>query len=216
MGFAGPALAGWVIAHFSPSESDVHGLAIAFGIDALLTLGAVITISLMTNLKATASRNDGGLEPTFMVSIKQGIVHAWLHEDTRAILLMLAAINLFIMTPVFLGLPVLAATRLTGGSETLGFLSSCFAGGALLGTMLAGALSKPERSRKGSIFIAVFGLCIASVGLLFITGSRLLAALSVFTMGTLVSYFNVVATTWLQRCTPPHLLGRMMGLLALK
>jgi MFS transporter, DHA3 family, macrolide efflux protein len=216
MGFAGPALAGLVIASFSHSEHDVHGLGVAFGIDALLTLGAVVAIGFMGNLKVTTPVTKTKNESGFITSIKQGIIHAWHHKATRTLLFMLAAINLFIISPVLLGLPVLVDARLAGGSETLGFLSSCFAGGMLLGTALAGSLPRPKPRHKHFIFAVVFGMCVLSLVLLFMTGSRSLAALSVFTVGVLVSYLNVVATTWLQNCTPPQLMGRMMGLLAIK
>jgi MFS family permease len=215
MGFAGPALAGWAVAYFSFSKSEIHGIGVAFGVDALLTLGAVIAISFMTNIKPTTAQKIRH-EDNFIGSIKQGIVHAWLHKDTRITLLMLATLNLFVVSPVLLGLPVLADARLTGGSATLGLLSSCFAGGALFGTVLAGALPKPELERKMTIVMLVFGLCLLNIGLLFTTDSRPLAALSVFTVGLLVSYLNVITTIWLQHCTPPHLMGRMMGLLATK
>jgi MFS family permease len=215
MGFAGPALAGWTVAYFSFSASEIRGIGVAFAVDALLTLGAVIAISFMTNLKQNTVQKIQR-EDNFITSIKQGIIHAWLHKDTRVLLFMLAAVNLFIISPVLLGLPVLVDTRLTGGSATLGLLSSCFAGGALLGTVLAGALPKPELGRKTFIFITVFGLSLLSLGLLFMADSRPLAALAVAIVGALVSYLNVVATTWLQICTPPHLIGRMMGLLATK
>lgn len=120
------------------------------------------------------------------------------------------------MSPVFLGLPALVDSRLLGGSETLGLLSSSLAGGALLGAVLAGHWLKPKLEQKYFVFVTVFGVCTPSLLLLFGTNSRPLAALSTFTIGVLVSYLNVVATTWLQRCTPPHLMGRMMGLLAMK
>jgi predicted MFS family arabinose efflux permease len=90
------------------------------------------------------------------------------------------------------------------------------AGGALLGTVLSGNLPKPKLEHKTLIFSAVFGVCTLSLLLLFMTGSRPLAALSTFTIGAWVSYLNVIAATWIQQATPPHLMGRMMGLLALK
>jgi MFS family permease len=216
IGFAGPALAGLIIASFSRSKGDVQGIGVAFGLDALLTFGAVLAISFMARLKVTAPATHPRDKPGFMTSLKQGIIHAWCHEATRTLLLMLAALNLFIISPVLLGLPVLVDTRLVGGSETLGFLSSCLAGGMLLGTVFAGSLPKPKPQHKHLVFATVFGICTLSLILLFTTGSRPLAASSVFAVGSLVSYFNVIVTTYLQNCTPPELMGRMMGLLAIK
>jgi MFS family permease len=216
MGLAGPALAGVVIASFSRSEKDVHGIGIAFVIDALLTLGAVVAVSFMGRLKITTSPVNAERTPGFITSIRQGIVHAWLHRETKTLLFMLAVLNLFIISPVLLGLPALVDSSLAGGSKTLGLLSSCFAGGMLLGTVLAGGLPKPRLEHKNIIFAVVFGVSTLSVVLLFTTGSRPLAALATFTVGVLVSYFNVMATTWLQHCTPPQLMGRMMGFLAMK
>jgi MFS family permease len=215
MGFAGPALAGWTVAYFSFSKDEIQGIGVAFGIDALLTLGAVIAISFMTNLKQNTVQKIQP-EDNFITSLKQGIIHAWQHKDTRVILLMLAAVNLFVVSPVLLGLPVLVDARLTGASATLGLLSSCFAGGALLGTVLAGALPKPKLGKKMLVFMTALAVCSLSMGLLFTTGSSPLAALSVSTVGAFVSYLNVISTTWLQTCTPPQLMGRIMGLLATK
>jgi MFS family permease len=214
MGFTGPALAGWTVAYFG-LQNEARGIGVAFGIDALLTLGAVIAIGFMTNLKQNTTQKIQD-EDDFLTSIKQGIIHAWRHKDTRTILLMLAAVNLFVISPVLLGLPVLVEARLTGGSATLGLLSSCFAGGALLGAVLAGALPNPPRGKKTLTFLTSLVLCLLSMGILFTTGSSPVTAASIATVGILASYLNTLSTIWLQSCTPPHLIGRMMGLLATK
>jgi hypothetical protein len=98
----------------------------------------------------------------------------------------------------------------------LGVLTSALGAGALLGAMLAGLLSQPESRQTGQVFVMAIGVCIAGLFSLACTASTLVAVLATLAVGAAISYVNVIAATVMQTHTPGPLMGRIMGLAALK
>jgi MFS family permease len=129
---------------------------------------------------------------------------------------MLGALNLFLISPVVLGVPWLVEHRLEGGSASLGVLMAGLAGGALLGTALAGSLPRLNSRQMWPVFIVVSGLGAFALAMLAVSSSVLLAVFSTTLIGAGLSYLTVTATTWLQEFTPAEWMGRTMSLLSLK
>ncbi len=224
MGFVGPVLAGVTIAWLGAGtlEADTRGIGLAFGLDAVLTLAAVLALCALRPLapigtiSSTTPIGSEPAEPGVLASLWAGIRHAWGHRETRTLVLMLAALNLFLISPVVLGVPWLVEHRLEGGSATLGLLMSGLAGGALLGTALAGSLPRLNSRQMWPVFIAVSGLGVLALAVLAVSSSVLLGVFSTTLIGAGLGYLTVTATTWLQECTPPALMGRTMSLLSMK
>ena len=129
--------------------------------------------------------------------------------------LIMAAINFFLMGPIMVGIPVLANQRLPEGAAAFGLLMSAFAGGSMLGYLLAGSLPRPTGPRMRWIvilLIAGFGIVIGS--LVFIPSTWIDFGL-LFLLGMGNGYFAIILITWIQIHTPKAMLGRIMALIML-
>lgn len=139
--------------------------------------------------------------------ILEGLRYAWRDPLIRAMLFVLAAINLAAIGPMIVGGAVLAEERL-GGAGSLGILFSAFAAGSLAGLLAAGAAGRPRR-RGATILGSTALIGLGSLG--FVPG--LLSACAVaIAMGAGAGYLGVVLVSWLQERIEPALRGRVMSL----
>lgn len=234
-GFVGPMVAGALIAAFSGTNNvlpslqrvtaaapaDTAGVGFAFAVVA----GAFLISSLLLaflhlspevlrsaeqngNSRAAEGKNGGSI----WTSIGEGFRFVRSDAAMFTLFLLIAAIELFVQGPVIVGIPVLANTRLPQGALAVGIIASAYAGGALLGAVLAGALPTPKR-RLGHFLVITYvlsGILIMPFG--FLTATWLAAAL-VVAIGVMGGYTNIMFTTWLQARTPQKVMGRVMSLL---
>lgn len=217
--FAGPALAGAIIALFgaaqAPDISPVNnpGIGLAFGFDALTFLVSALTLWLMRVSSSVGSNQLQSVESGLIASIREGLSVVWNDAALRAFFVMIALANLLVNGPISVGIPLLADKRFPEGAAAFGILMSAFGGGSLLGTLLAGALPRPPADSMGIVLGVIWsglGLGILALGLV---ASTSLAALVTGLMGVANGYVVILFITWLQRRTPEALLGRMMSLL---
>jgi len=217
--FAGPVLAGGLIALLDAGSvqgeaaaAHTLGIAIAFGVDAVSLLASLLTLW-MIRIKATKEAGEEAEQKEGMFSfIRAGLVHAWNDYPARLLICFLGAIMLLINGPFVVVIPVLSATRFAGGAAAFGIIMSAYGGGALLGMVLVGALPKlPARYTISTILVVISSMGIA-MALLGLVTSTLLAALLALAMGTAIGYGNITMITWVQKRTPPQMLGRMMSL----
>jgi MFS family permease len=123
--------------------------------------------------------------------------------------------NFLFVGPLLVGIPVLAAQRLPEGAVAFGLLTSAYAGGNLVGYLLAGALPRP--TGKGlTVFvvglICTFGLVLIALGWITITWIDFALMLLI---GVGNGYIAILMFTWIQQRTPKEMLGRMMSMLLL-
>lgn len=216
-GFVGPALAGALIASFAVGPEggrSLTGIGLAFAVAAAaFTVG--LSLLLILRPEAAADAGDGEAEgedaPGIFASIGQGIRYVRADAALFTVFLLAAGVELFVEGPVMVGIPLLADTKLTQGALALGVVSSSYAGGALLGALLAGAAPVPRRG-MGLVMLAVFsvsGLLLMPFG--FLT-SMTLAAGVMLLIGVSGGYTDVLFTSWLQARTPARMRGRVMSL----
>jgi MFS family permease len=89
------------------------------------------------------------------------------------------------------------------------------AAGGLLGALTVGIFGQAV-TRRRSVFRTLGSVAGGALAALISVPHLLTAISAVFLIGLTVSYLQVSATTWLQHVTPPNLLGRIMGLLAMR
>ncbi len=217
-GFIGPSLAGGLIAFFSagpPSAdgADKTGIGLVFLVVALVL--SVSSLMLLLMRTENASRGLVGEETenaSILSSIRQGIQYARADGAMLAISLLIVQMELLMRGPVTVGMPVLAHSRLAGGALALGIITSAYAGGSVLGTVLAGALPAPRRG-LGAIVVAVFtlsGILMMPFGWLNATW---LAATITLAIGVMGGYVGILIISWIQGRTQQAMLGRVMSLL---
>jgi MFS family permease len=146
-------------------------------------------------------------------SILTGVKYLWGDQALRLMFLLLMAVNFLLIGPLLVGIPVLADQRLPEGAVAFGLLMSAYAGGNLVGYLIAGSLPRPNGNLMRMIMIlliSAFGIVIGSLG--FIPYTWLDFSLLLL-LGLGNGYIAIILFTWMQTRTPKDMLGRMMGLL---
>ena len=168
-GFVGPMLAGALIASFSGANSvvpsldgvtaaaraDTAGVGFAFAVVAAAFLISFLLLSFIRlNPQVQESARHSGKSHTaeekggesIWASIADGFRFVRSDAAMFTLFILIAGIELFVQGPVIVGIPVLANTQLPQGALAVGIISSAYAGGALLGAVLAGALPSPKNN----------------------------------------------------------------------
>ena len=208
-GFVGPTLAGVVIAGYSRSMS---GIGLAFAID---TASFAISACAFLFIRDRAWRSLDEPTPGLWSSIGEGIRNVMADEALRFVFSILVVVNLFVVGPLLVGLPLLAHQRLAEGAIAFGILMGAFSVGNLAGYVVAGIAPQPSGATMRAIVLGVlasFGITIASLGLF--THLWLDAALMAG-LGIGNGYLAISLFTWVQVRTPEHMLGRTMSLVIL-
>ena len=228
-GFVGPLLAGALIALFSGTPGTAHapdsaatapssttGVGLAFAVVAVVFFVSSLLLAGMRLERRDPAAADRPKEQNsragIWASIVQGLRFVRADAAMFTLFILIAGIELFVQGPAIVGIPVLANTQLPEGVLALGIISAAYAGGSLLGAVLAGALPVPKR-RLGPLFMTLFalsGLLLMPFG--FLTMTWVVAGL-VLVIGIMGGYANILFTAWLQGRTPQAMMGRVMSLL---
>jgi hypothetical protein len=206
----GPTVAGILIGRYSNSSL---GIGLAFALDALSFAVSAACLWLIR----TGSRGQlPGKSPEkegIWTSILTGVKYLWTDKALRMMFLILTLVNFLLIGPLLVGIPVLANQRLPEGAVAFGLLMSAFAGGNLVGFLIAGSLPRPSGIVMRLVMItliAAFGAVIGSLAFILSTwvdfGLMLLLGLG-------NGYIAIILFTWIQTRTPEQMLGRMMSIL---
>lgn len=196
----GPAPAGIVI--------KAVGIAWAFLIDAASFLFIFVPIyALPRTQPAPKPRAEG---KHFGHDILDGLHYVWRDPAMRALMIVMAGVNLCVSGPIIVGLAALAKFRF-GTPTAFGVLISSWSGGALVGSILSG--TRKQRTHRGWTMIVASGvvsLAIAAIGLLSVQFSM---ALVLALAGVVGGYNNVVLISWFQERVEHAFMGRVMSVL---
>jgi MFS family permease len=210
VGFIGPTVAGILIGRYS---SLFLGIGLAFFIDALSFAVSATAFWLIRTGNQPQLSGDSPDKESVWASILSGVKYLWDDKVLRLMFLVLTAVNFLLIGPLLVGIPVLADQRLPEGAVAFGMLMSAFAGGNLVGYLIAGSLPRPGGTAMRMIMIfliATFGAVIGSLG--FIPSTWVDFSLLLL-LGLGNGYIAIILLTWMQTRTPKKMLGRMMGLL---
>ena len=205
-GFVGPTLAGAAIALH---DSASRGVGIAYVIDAATFALSAWAFALIRAARSpVVADQDVGLAD----SIRIGLRHIWDDPAMRFVVSVLAAVNLFVVGPLLVGIPLLAHDRLAANATAFGVLMGAFAIGNLVGLVVAASTPRPSSATMRAVvvgFLAANGVVVMSLGAVTHVGTDavLLAAL-----GGGNGYLAIVLFTWVQGRTPPELLGRTVSI----
>ncbi len=192
--FAGPALAGFLIA--------LVGEAVCFVINALSFLAVLLA------LRAIRARPRGDGSKSALLALTEGLRYTFGHADIRVYLLLVAAVSFFI-TPYVVMMPVYAKAIFGGDAQTFGLLVSSAGAGSLLGSLyLATRADIDGLARNVSRAAALSGVALT----LFALNTRLELAYPIL----MVLGFSVIITaagsnTLLQTWVRDDMRGRVMA-----
>ena len=209
--FVGPTIAGILIGSYSASAL---GIGLAFAIDAVSFAVSALCLWVMRGGRRLAADGETPKESVW-TSILVGVKYLWTDETLRMLFLLLGAVNFLFTGPLLVGIPVLANQYLPEGAVAFGVLMSAFAGGNLLGILLAGALPRPH----GKVMSAILILLISSFGVVLCCFGFIRATWLDFVLMLLPGighgYVAILMFTWMQSNTPKTMLGRIMSMVML-
>ena len=212
VGFIGPTVAGILIGAYSKSPL---GIGLAFGIDALSFAVSAICLWFMHAGGKRSISGESTPSESVWASIWAGMRYLWGDKPLRLMFLVITAVNFLFVGPLLVGIPVLANQRLPEGPVAFGLLMSAYAGGNLVGYLLAGTLPRPTGKTMQVFLIALlaaFGLALGSFG--FIRSTWVDFSLMLL-LGLGNGYISITLFTWMQVRTPKQMLGRMMSMMML-
>ncbi len=210
--FAGPAVAGVVVAALGTggARPSLTGIGVALVLDALSFVASLVSLAM---IRGGAERAGGG-EP-MLDALKTGLAFVWRWPSLRLVVLFAMGINLLVVGPLNVGLPMVAYTRLPEGAAAYGTVVSAMGGGALLGMLAIAILPRPRGSLFGPIVLAVIGLMGVGLAALSIVDTTVEAVVVTALVGFGMGYANLTMITWAQLRIPRALMGRVFSLILL-
>jgi MFS family permease len=208
----GSILAGWLmwgIKYFRAVpelQFDPVAIAMAFSIDAL---GVCIAIVLMCFIKLETVTQSS---QNFLTLFKQGIMFCWRDRGIALVLAYLMLISFFLYGVLMSGLPMFTKLHLGMSERAYGSLYAMLGAGTLAGIAL-GAVLRPADAWLGALVLVCDLLNGAALYALGDSSAFLPACLSLLVMGVCGGVVMVAGTTWFQKRTPGHLMGRVMSIL---
>ena len=196
----GPAPAGVVIKAF--------GIAWAFLIDAISFLFILAPIYALPRTKLTPKLRAEGKH--FGHDILDGLHYVWRDPAMRALMILMAGVNLCVAGPIIVGLAALAKFKF-GSPTAFGVLISSWSGGALVGSIASGVLK--QRTQRGwTMILASAGVALGIAALGTLSNELAMAGVLAVT-GLLGGYNNIVLISWFQQRVEQAFMGRVMSVL---
>jgi MFS family permease len=196
----GPTIAALLLPH--------TGLVHLFTIDALTF---VVSLAAIAAIAVPRSAVPRAREATPWHDVLEGARFAWNDRRMRAILLVTAADNLFLMGPAIVGMVLFVRDVLRLGPDQGAWISACYAGGAILGAPLMARFS--HRVPLGRLLLAGIVLDGLTFLPLFWVRSFAGTACTIAFHSLFIPMITVSRTTLIQRSVPEHLQGRMFALI---
>ncbi|MFF3650649.1 MFS transporter [Streptomyces sp. NPDC002181] len=205
----GPAVGGMVVAFSSaPVAFLVDG--VCFALCGVCVAGIRPLPRPAEEEKGPAAGGDPPEPPLSLgARIRAGLRYAFEDPRIRTILAVDAAVTFCQAGPFTVGFATLAKVDLHGGSATLGLLNGALAGGAMLGTLVGGAVS--SRPRIGLLIAALAGWLAIGTGLLGFVGNTAGALATVLAMGFGMGFQGVFGLSWIQRTIDGSVLSRVIS-----
>ncbi|MYL36843.1 MFS transporter [Halobacillus litoralis] len=184
--------------------------ALVFTVTAVMLFTGSLFIYLM---KVEEEKETEGEEEAFWDAFKEGVRYVRNSRVLTLIIGMSILLNLFMVGPMTMGLPLFVKQRLNGTALDFSFLEAGLAGGMLLGAVLLGILNVKKRRGRTSLLALVFagGAFFA----LSFTEELWLSLGCLVVFGFFLSVCNIPVLSVLQSFIEDKMMGRVMGLVSL-
>ncbi|MDP4553563.1 MFS transporter [Alkalihalobacillus macyae] len=198
-----PMLAGLIIA-FGNYE-------IVFATTAVMLLVASVLIYLIR--VPLSSSSDSITEKSFWSSFKEGVQYVRNSRPLMLIVLTTIFLNLFLVGPMTMGLPLFVKSVLGGNAVDFSLLEASLAGGMLIGAIVIGVFNV-SRNRGHIALLALIVAGLAFIGFSF-AETLLLSMVMLVIFGACLSCCNIPFISAVQGMIEESMLGRVMGLISL-
>lgn len=184
---------------------SMGSFTILFSITGLLLLLGGISVFFI-NTSSPIHQKD---EESLIENFKSG--YKFVRNDTllTSLMAIILIVNLFIVGPVNIALPLIANERLGASALSLSFMQSSLFLGMLVSTIIFSI--KNVRKKRGMIILSAMilsGFCILSLGLIH---NLIQGLLSLAVYGVCISVSSLIIAI-VQENTPSEKMGRVMGL----
>lgn len=208
----GPLAAGWVIwlakwyRDIPETATDSIAIAIAFGVDAL---GVMVAVLLMLFMKPAAIPQ---LRTNLLEMFKEGFVFCWRDKGIATVLCYLLILSFCLHGTLMAGLPMVAKFQLGLDEKAYATLYAMLGVGTIVGIAL-GMILKLQPVKLGMLVICCD--ITGALGLIALSGANQFyhAILALIVIGIPSGFVMVSGTTWFQQRTPGHLMGRVISIL---
>ena len=198
-------------------------LLVEFGLNALLVVGGVCfglaaIMEMFIRIPHVKQKSSGSIVRMIAGDIRDGVRFAAKGQPVIGKILLVIVVFQPIIGPLgFLGVPVLVTQNLGMTERMLGFALGISGAGGIAGGILSSILGTKVRVQKNHWRLFVVGLCVIPIGLVFFLPVNNVVAyiviiVSMFIAMGMTTIFTVQILTFIQRVTPPELLGKMMAL----
>ncbi len=203
----GPGVAGVVV--------HSVGAAPSFGFDALTFLFTSILLWMMG--PKAIPRNPTTPEGTpkhLNIPAEIGQMLTYIRHDKllTTLILVVAAVNLLFVGPFIVGSAVLSQGRFVQGSVAYGIMLSVFAIGALVGTLIAGAVHLKQAGIISLLLVSVEGVLMIGIGY---SSSLAITCILWLLTGLGAGFGSLNLITMTQKHVAKPMMGRFMSLMAL-
>ena len=192
--FAGPALAGFIIAF--------AGEAVCFAINALSYLAVLLA------LLAIRARPGGDRAKSALHALRDGVAYTFGHADIRNALLLVAGVS-FLVTPYTALMPLIAKTLLGGDARTYGLLLGSAGAGSLLAGLYLASRARVDGLQR--LVPRAAGLAGAALALFALNVRLELAFPILMVLGVAVAIVAAGSNTLLQTWVRDDMRGRVMA-----
>jgi MFS family permease len=205
VGLAGPAAAGVILASLSQSTWprlpgwNSPGEAGAFAIQSLVVSASILFLLRVKVNRPLAPGAQAGVCASPAGALRELASLIFHRKGLRKSFLVVLMVNALSIGPLYIGLPILAASRFSDNAGALGLLLSASGCGALLGTILSGRLARGQLQSTDHNFMIASGLLGVGLAVLFTSSSINMAVLAVIVVGAAASFVNVIAVTHIRR-----------------
>lgn len=192
---------------------SILGPAWLFLLDGVTYLFSAASESFI-RIPQTVPDSTGGVRERFAQvwdDLRGGLRYVWHTPGTRSLILLMPLFNSALGVIVVL-FPFYVEDYLGRGPTWFGWLVGCFGAGALVGSLLAGAVRLPGPVRGRMVPAAALFYALAPMSLAWITTpTTALGAVAV--AGMMNGFMNVHVVSALQRSTPSEMRGRVFGVM---
>ncbi|MGA9099322.1 MAG: MFS transporter [Methanotrichaceae archaeon] len=209
--FVGPTVAGILIGQYSHS---FFGIGLAYAIDAVGFATSATCLWLIRTCNKRQPSEESPKDESIWTSVLAGMKYLRTDDALLLIILVVAGLNFSLIGPIMVGIPVLANQRLPEGATAFGLLMSAYAGGNLIGFMMAGFLPRPGGKAMRVILISLLFAFGAVFGSLAFVQSTWVDFILMVPLGLGSGYIYIVLFSWVQSRAPKEMIGRMMSILA--
>ncbi|MEI5907510.1 MFS transporter [Bacillus spongiae] len=184
---------------------------IVFGTTAVMLLVASIAISFMKIPKSKAEEN--AQNQTFWETFKEGVKYVKESRMLTLIILTTVFMNLFIVGPMTMGLPLFVRNILNGDAQDFGFLEAGLAVGMLIGSIVVAVLNlQKNRGIIGLSLIVVSGVFFITLSF---STSIWVSIVALAGFGLCLAGSNIPIVSAIQAAVEEKVIGRVMGLISL-